>query len=649
MQKQDKATGTTPLYDSNSIVALEGLEAIRKRPAMYIGDVGSRGLHHLIREVVDNSVDEFVGGHGKTITVTLHVDGSVSIEDQGRGMPVGINAQTGKNSLDLLMTHVHAGGKFEGSSYKKSGGLHGVGVKCVNALSEWTVVEVVRDKQKHVRRYERGNPVGALKSSAARADDGKVSGTKVTFKPDSEIFNDVAFHPDVIAQRLQELSFLNAGLKLTLVDERTGHHKDWISETGLPAMLSAFFEKEKVVGDKVFHFRGEKDGVDVEVAFRWTSRETDEAIVSFANNIRNPGGGTHVDGFRSALSRVLGPVLERCKVKDYSPSDIREGLDAVVAVKLPDSPIFEGQTKDKLASAEARTAVESFLKEQFSAFADKNPNLMAAISARVRDAAQARSAAKKARENIKAQKAKSAGSSLGTLPGKLSDCALMGKAPTESLELFLVEGDSAGGSAKQGRDKDTQAILPLKGKILNVERGGTKASSNAEVGALFTALGTDMGRMFDASRMRYGKVIIMTDADVDGSHIRCLLLTALYSLAKDLITLGCVYIAVPPLYRATYRQKDYYLKDEKELQSFLVKRGLSREDVAIQRFKGLGEMNAAQLWETTMNPENRTVLKVTMSDAQAASAIVSRLMTGDASERRSFIEEMGVLTAKEAE
>lgn len=621
------------VYDETKIEVLEGLEHVRLRPGMYIGSTDSKGLHHLVYEVVDNSIDEALAGFCKNISVTINKDGSVTVEDDGRGIPVKIHPKVGKPALEVALTMLHAGGKFGTGGYKVSGGLHGVGVSVVNALSKWLEVEVKRDGSKYYQRYERGKPVTDVKV-LGKAEG---TGTKVTFMPDDEIFEDTTFNYDVLAQRLREQAFLNKGLKIELVDLRTGKHQVFHYEGSIVSFVKYLNRNKDVLHDEPIYIEAsKKDEWQVEVALQYNDSYV-ENVLSFANNINTQEGGTHLIGFKSALTRAINDYARKMNLlKDQdanlSGEDVREGLTAVISVKLV-NPQFEGQTKTKLGNSEMRGIVESVVGEALDRFLEENPSVARSIVEKAISAARAREAARKARELVRRKNALDRNS----LPGKLADCR---EKDPRLCELYLVEGDSAGGSAKQGRDPKFQAILPLRGKILNVEKARLdKILSNEEIRAMITALGTGIGEDFDIERLRYHKVIIMADADVDGAHIRTLLLTFLYRYMKPLIEAGMVYIAQPPLYQVKKGKEVYYAYSDEELKVILEKLGKDREKADVKRFKGLGEMNPDQLWETTMNPKTRTILKVTLEDAIEADEIFTILMGEKVEPRRQFIFE----------
>ncbi|MBD3349536.1 MAG: DNA topoisomerase (ATP-hydrolyzing) subunit B [Candidatus Eisenbacteria bacterium] len=623
-------------YEAKHIQVLKGLEAVRRRPAMYIGDTGRRGLHHLIYEVVDNSIDEAMAGSCDRITVTLHKDGSVSVQDNGRGIPVDKHPVQKKSALEVVMTVLHAGGKFDKQSYKVSGGLHGVGVSVVNALSEWCKVEVARDGTLYAQSYQRGVPESKVKPVGKR----KKSGTKTTFYPDREIFEDVDFDFEMVASRCRELAFLNAGLTISIEDERDGEKAEYRFKGGLREFVKFVNENTTRLHSKVVHFEKTREETVVEVALQYN--DTYRAnIYSYANNINTIEGGTHLTGFKQALTRTINTYGDKNNLlgkggKSVSGDDCLEGLAAVVSVKVKE-PQFEGQTKTKLGNSEVKGLVASIVGEGLQEFFEETPSVAKKIVSKAVSASQARAAARKARDLTRRKSALESGS----LPGKLADCSIT---DPEHCEIYLVEGDSAGGSAKLGRDRRFQAILPLRGKILNVFKARLdKVFHNVEIGTIITALGTGVsetgdgdGEGFDISKLRYGKTIIMTDADVDGAHIRTLLLTFFYRFMPELIETGHLYIAQPPLYRVKKGKQEHYCYDEKELAK-TVKR-VGKEGISLQRFKGLGEMNPDQLWATTMDPERRVMLQVTIESAAEADHTFSILM-GDAVEpRRKFIQ-----------
>jgi DNA gyrase subunit B len=622
---------TSQTYDASAIQVLEGLEAVRRRPGMYIGSTDVRGLHHLIYEVVDNAVDEALAGACNRINIIIHADNSVTVEDNGRGIPVDIHPQTGKSALEVVMTMLHAGGKFGGGGYKVASGLHGVGVSAVNALSEWLVAEVRRDGRLYRQRYERGVPVTPVEELGPAEG----TGTTITFLPDSTIFKSLDYRFDTLAQRFREMAFLTRGLFIYFRDERGEGlpvEKSFYFEGGVASFVR-FLNKNRAVLHEPFYVCRQINGTEVEAAIQYTDGFA-ESMFAFANNINTVDGGTHVTGFRAALTRTLNDYGRRnglLKDSDanFTGDDVREGLTAILSVKLTD-PQFESQTKAKLGNAEVKGQVESVIGEAFSAFLEENPQAARAIIQKCLTSARAREAARKARDLVIR---KSALESM-TLPGKLADCSERDPMKTE---LYIVEGDSAGGSAKQGRDRRFQAILPLRGKILNVEKARLdKILDNKEVRALITAIGAGVGDQFDLKNLRYGRIIIMTDADVDGSHIRTLLLTLFYRYMEPLITNGHLYIAQPPLYLITAGKEKYYAYSEAEKEA-LVKQ-LKGKNITIQRYKGLGEMNPEQLWETTMNPENRILLQVTIEDAAAADRTFDMLMGSSVPPRTRFIQ-----------
>ncbi len=621
----DKITG----YDESHIQVLEGLEAVRKRPGMYIGNTSLKGLHHLVYEVVDNSIDEALAGFCKNIDIKINTDGSVTITDDGRGIPVGIHPSVGKPAVEVALTMLHAGGKFGGEGYKETGGLHGVGVSVVNALSEWLEILIKREGFAHSQRYERGKPATELK----RVYETDQTGTTVTFMPDHLIFEDINFNHDTLKTRLRELAFLNRGISITLLDERDGSDNKFIYEGGIVSFVEYLNHNKTVIHPNIIYIKGEKNGSFVEAAFQYND-SYNESLYSFANSIATYEGGTHLSGFKSAITRVINDYSRKIgflkqQDQNLSGEDSREGLTAIVNVKLSE-PQFEGQTKSKLTNSDMRGLVEGITNEGLEAFLEQNPATAKIIVEKAIIAARAREAARKARDLIKRKNVLET----MTLPGKLADCSE--KDPALS-EIFIVEGDSAGGSAKMGRDRRFQAILPLKGKILNVEKSRLdKILSNIEIRSLITALGTGIDDDFDLAKLRYHRVICMTDADVDGSHIRILLLTFLYRYMRPLIEGGFVYIAQPPLFSIAHNKNKRYFQNEKELEKAL--KLLGREKAEIQRYKGLGEMNPEQLWETTLDPDLRTVLKVTIDDAIEADQIFTVLMGDKVEPRREFIE-----------
>lgn len=615
-------------YDASQIQVLEGLEPVRKRPGMYIGSTGPRGLHHLVYEVVDNSIDEVLAGFCDTINVIIHKDNSITVEDNGRGIPVGIHPKMGKPAVEIALTMLHAGSKFGGGGYKVSGGLHGVGVSVVNALSEWLEVKVKQNGHIYWQRYERGKTVSDLKIIG----DTDETGTIVSFKPDYQIFEELEYNYDTLRNRLRELAFLNKGVTITLIDERDDKKEKFHYEGGIVSFVQYLNKNKNPLHRDPIYITGSRDDVQVEVALHYNDSYI-ESIFAFANNIETTEGGTHLSGFRSALTKVINDYAKKLNMlKPNEPSlsgdDVREGLTAIVSVKLSD-PQFEGQTKEKLGNSEVRGIVESIVADGLSTYLEENPSVAKAIIEKCISAFRAREAARKARELARRKSALESVS----MPGKLADCS---ERDPKLCEIFLVEGDSAGGSAKQGRDRRFQAILPLRGKILNVEKTRLdKILSNEEIKAMVTAFGAGIGDDFDISKLRYERIICMTDADVDGSHIRTLLLTFFYRYMRPLLENGNVYIAQPPLYKVEKGKNEYYVYSDRELEKLLDKIG--RDGINIQRYKGLGEMNPEQLWETTMDPSKRTMLKVTIEDAIAADEIFTILMGDNVEPRREFI------------
>ncbi|HET7143940.1 MAG TPA: DNA topoisomerase (ATP-hydrolyzing) subunit B [Anaerolineales bacterium] len=618
-------------YDAGSIQVLEGLEAVRKRPGMYVGGTDVKALHHLVYEVVDNAVDEALAGVCDQIDITIHKDMSVSCRDNGRGIPVGIHPTQKKSALEVVMTTLHAGGKFGGGGYKVSGGLHGVGVSAVNALSEWCEVEVRREGAVHFQRYERGYPKAPVKViGKAKANE---TGTLVTFKYDPQIFKEeMEFRFDTLIQRFREMAFVTRGVTIKFIDERNEREMTFYFEGGITAFVR-YLNRNRQGLHPVVHVEKEIDGIGIEAAIQYTDSYT-ESVYSFANTINTVDGGTHLTGLRSSLTRVVNDYARKNGLlKDADPNfsgdDTREGLTAIVSIKHPD-PQFESQTKVKLMNPEVQTHVTQAVAEAFATFLDENPQAAKSIIAKCLTSARARDAARKARDLVIR---KSALESL-TLPGKLADCS---ERDSSKTELYIVEGDSAGGSAKQGRDRHFQAILPLRGKILNTERARLdKILGNNEVRSLISALGTGIGDNFDLEGLRYGRVIIMTDADVDGSHIRTLLLTFFFRYMPQLIDGGHMFIAQPPLYRVAFKNQVKYAYSDKEKDKYVKEIGTDK--VGIQRYKGLGEMNPEQLWETTMNPTNRTLLLVTVEDAAEADRTFDMLMGDAVDPRKKFIQ-----------
>ncbi|SMC28404.1 DNA gyrase subunit B [Clostridium acidisoli DSM 12555] len=620
------------VYDESQIQVLEGLEAVRKRPGMYIGSTSLRGLHHLVYEIVDNSIDEALGGFCKNIDIVIHKDNSVSISDDGRGMPVGIHHKMGIPTVQVIMTILHAGGKFGGGGYKVSGGLHGVGASVVNALSE--NCEVIVKNEGHIWRqsYERGK----VASPFEKIGDTDEHGTQTNFKPDSEIFESLEFEHDTLVQRLRELAFLNKGIKISFSDERHDKHEEFHYEGGIKSFVSYLNRNKEPLFKEPIYAEGIKDDYTVEIALQYNDGYV-ENLFSFANNIDTVEGGTHLAGFKTALTRVLNDYARKFGFikendKNLSGEDIREGLTAVVSIKLTD-PQFEGQTKTKLGNSEVRGIVDNIVGQKVSTFLEENPAIGKLIIDKSLVAARARDAAKKARELTRRKSVLES----TTLPGKLADCS--SKDPSE-CEIYIVEGDSAGGSAKQGRDRKFQAILPLRGKIMNVEKQRIDKILNSDmIKAMITAFGAGISADFNLEKIRYHRIIIMTDADVDGAHIRTLLLTFFYRYMRDLVERGHVYIAQPPLYKVAKGKKEIYCYTDDELDKAIVELGGKDNNTNIQRYKGLGEMNAEQLWETTMDPERRILLKATVEDAREADEVFTILMGDKVEPRREFIQQ----------
>ncbi|HEX5521376.1 MAG TPA: DNA topoisomerase (ATP-hydrolyzing) subunit B [Longimicrobiaceae bacterium] len=636
-------------YNASQIQVLKGLEAVRKRPGMYIGSTGPRGLHHLVYEVVDNSIDEALAGHADRIDVTIHPDDSITVIDNGRGIPVDIHPTEKVPAIELALTVLHAGGKFDKSSYKVSGGLHGVGVSVVNALSEWMFVEVKRDGKIYEIEFSRGDKTKEL-TVIGKAPKGE-SGTKVSFKPDLEIFPEPTYSFDTLSTRLRELGFLNRGVRLTLTDERvideetgTAKREEYHYEGGIRNFVEHLRGTRKPLHPGVVYIEAERPEADIQVAMQWDDGYN-ENVFTFVNNINTHEGGTHLTGFRAALTRTINEYARRAGLfkkggtEALSGDDVREGLTCVLSVKVRE-PQFEGQTKTKLGNSEVRGAVEAVVNEKLFEFLEENPAVARAIIEKSLQAARAREAARKARDLTR----KKSALETGVLPGKLADCS--GTNP-EISELYIVEGDSAGGSAKQGRDRAYQAILPLKGKILNVEKARfDKVLSNEEIRAIITAIGTGIGEdEFDLKNARYHKIIIMTDADVDGSHIRTLLLTFFFRQMRELVDAGMIYIAQPPLYHIKKGRQDFYAYSDEERDEYLERiKGADGDSrgINVQRYKGLGEMNPEQLWKTTMDPETRTLLQVSQEDAVGADRVFQTLMGEDVEPRRNFIEKHAV-------
>ena len=617
-------------YTAEEIQVLTGLEPVRKRPGMYIGSTGPRGLHHLVYEVVDNSIDEALAGVCDTIKVKINEDNSVIVEDNGSGIPVETHPQTGKSTVETVLTILHAGGKFNNNAYKVSGGLHGVGVSVVNALSEYLIATVRRNGKEYAQRFERGMPVTELKV----VGDANTTGTIIKFRPDADIFDEVNFNFETLEYRLREMAFLNKGIKIVLEDERKNIKKNFHYEGGIVSFVEYINKNKTPIQKNIMYFESEKDNTVVELAMQYTDGYS-ENVYTFANNINTQEGGTHLSGLRTALTRAIndygrkyGYIKE--KEDNFQGDDVREGLSAILSVKLME-PQFEGQTKTKLGNSETRGIVETLTYDFLSNYLEENPKDGKIILEKTVNAARAREAARKAREISR----KRSILDNTTLPGKLADCQ---EDDIEITEVFIVEGDSAGGSAKQGRDRRFQAILPLKGKIMNVEKARLdRVLGFEEIRAMITAFGTGIGSEFDIEKLRYGKIIIMTDADVDGAHIRTLLLTFFYRYMKELLVNGHVYIAQPPLYKVAKGRKEYYVYSDKELDELLNEIG--RTSYTIQRYKGLGEMNPEQLWETTMDPEKRILLKVNIEDGVAADEIFTTLMGDRVKPRREFIQD----------
>jgi len=634
-QMEQNVTQVTEAYDQSQIQVLEGLEAVRRRPGMYIGSTDIRGLHHLVYEIVDNSIDEAMAGYCTHIEVVINEDGSVSVQDNGRGIPTGIHPKVGISAVEVCLTKLHAGGKFDGSGYKVSGGLHGVGLSVVNALSTHLEVEVHQDGKVFHQKYNVGKPEAPL-AVIGECDN---TGTCVTFHPDPAIFETLDFQFDVLKVRLRELAFLNAGLRISLEDKREGREdkRDFHYEGGIVSFVEYLNRNKESVFERPIWFHGAKDDATVEIAVQYNDTYT-ETIYSFANNIATHEGGTHLEGFKQALTRTLNDYAKRTNIlKANDPTltgeDFREGMTCVISVKLVE-PQFEGQTKTKLGNSYIRTLVSSVVTDKLGQFLEENPTVARTIIDKCIGAARAREAARKAREATRK-------TVLGTtsLPGKLADCS---EKDASKCELFIVEGDSAGGSAKSGRDRKFQAILPLRGKILNVEKThADRALANAEIRAMITALGAGINEDFNEEKLRYHKIICMTDADVDGSHIRILLLTFFYRYMRPLIEKGYVYAARPPLYKVTKGKTEKYVYSDEELERALDE--LGREGAELQRYKGLGEMNPEQLWETTMDPATRTMMQVTIQDAVEADEIFDMLMGERVEPRRKFIEENATL------
>lgn len=617
-------------YTASDIQVLTGLDPVRKRPGMYIGSTGPKGLHHLVYEVVDNSIDEALAGACDTICVTIFEDNSVLVEDNGSGIPVELHPQTGKSTVETVLTILHAGGKFDNQAYKVSGGLHGVGVSVVNALSEKLVATIKRNGKVYEQKFERGIPTTEL----VVIGDSHSTGTAIHFKPDYEIFEILEFSYETLENRFREMAFLNKGIKIIISDKRTDTKKEFYYEGGIASFVEYINKKKTAIQKQVIYFENIRDNTTVELAMQYTDGYT-ENVFTYANNINTGEGGTHLSGLRTALTRVMndyGRKYGYIKEKDenLTGDDAREGLTAILSVKLPD-PQFEGQTKSKLGNSETRGIVESITYEGISNYLEENPKEGKIILEKAVSSQRAREAARRARDLTRKKNI----FENSTLPGKLADCQ---SNDLEITEVYIVEGESAGGSAKQGRDRLFQAILPLKGKIMNVEKARLdKILNSDEIKALITAFGTGIGSEFNIEKLRYGKIILMTDADVDGAHIRTLLLTFLYRYMKDLITAGHVYIAQPPLYKVSKGRAEHYAYDDDELEVIL--NDIGRTNYGIQRYKGLGEMNPEQLWDTTMDPETRTLLQVSINDALIADEIFTTLMGDKVEPRREFIED----------
>jgi DNA gyrase subunit B len=615
-------------YSADKIEVLEGLEAVQKRPGMYIGSTGIKGLHHLVWEVVDNSIDEFLAGFGDEIKITVHEDNSVSVEDWGRGIPADVHKDTGRPAVEIVLTTLHAGGKFNNNSYKVAGGLHGVGVSVVNALSEKLVIETHWEGHKYTQTYKKGLPVNNL-SKEGKSDK---SGTVITFKPDSEIFDTTKFKFETLAHRFKQSAYLNEDLTLVLEDERNDKKETFQYDGGIKAFIEYLNQNRDLLHQEIIYNQDTIDEYELEFAIQYNQGYS-ERIFSYANNINTVDGGYHLTGFKSALTKAVNNFAKKNNllpksVNGLSGHDVREGITGVINVKLP-NPQFEGQTKSKLGNSELRSIVEKSAYDYLSLYLDTNPELGKAVVNKALKSVRARQASKKARELTKRKSVLSSSS----LPGKLADCA---SKKAENSEIFIVEGDSAGGSAKQARNRHNQAILPLKGKILNVERARLdKILNNTEVASIITALGTGVGEDFDLSNLRYEKIIIMTDADIDGAHISTLILTLFYRYMQELIEAGHVYLARPPLYKVTYRKNSQYIFNEQGLKEYRKEHGAG--NFSIQRYKGLGEMNADQLWETTMSPETRKLQKVEINDEIEADDVFTKLMGSNSKLRKKFI------------
>ena len=623
-------------YEAQNITVLEGLEAVRKRPGMYIGTTSERGLHHLVWEIVDNSVDEALAGYCNKIDVKILPDNIIEVVDNGRGIPTDIHPKYGKSALEIVLTVLHAGGKFENDNYKVSGGLHGVGVSVVNALSEWLEVEVRKEGNVYYQKYHRGKPEEDVK--IVGSCEASEHGTTVRFKADGDIFETLIYNYFTLSNRLKELAYLNRGLTITLSDLRKEEKKEetYKFDGGILDFLNEIVKEEATIIDKPFYVSAEQDNVGVDVTFTYTTSQN-EVIYSFVNNINTHEGGTHVQGFRTALTKVINDVgkaqgLLKDKDGKLMGNDIREGVVAIVSTKIP-QPQFEGQTKGKLGNSEVSGIVNSIVSSSLKIFLEDNPAITKIVVEKILNSKKAREAAQKARELVLRKSVLE----VGSLPGKLADCT---SKKAEECEIFIVEGDSAGGSAKQGRDRYNQAILPLRGKIINVEKAGLhKSLESSEIRAMVTAFGTSIGDTFDISKLRYGKIILMTDADVDGAHIRTLILTFLYRYMRELINEGNIYIACPPLYKVSSGKQIIYAYNDLELKNVLAQMNQDNKKYTIQRYKGLGEMNPEQLWETTMNPDGRLLLKVSVDNAREADMLFDKLMGDKVEPRREFIEE----------
>jgi DNA gyrase subunit B len=623
-------------YGAESIKVLEGLEGVRKRPAMYIGSTGKEGLHHLVYEAVDNSVDEALAGFCDEIKVFINKDGSVTVEDDGRGIPVDLHAVYKIPAVEVALTKLHAGGKFDKKSYAISGGLHGVGISCVNALSKKLIVEIKRGGKIHSQEYSRGDTKTKLKVIGKCGKN--ETGTRITFWPDEQIFSTINFDYKVLETRFREIAFLNAGLKIKLHDENKNKKEEFFAAGGLMEFVKWLNKSKDVLHSKPIYFKRESGNTVVDIAFQYNSGYQ-ENIFGFVNTINTVEGGTHVSGFKTALTRVINDYAKKKGLlkgeANLQGNDVREGITAIISIKIAE-PQFEGQTKTKLGNSEVKGFVDSIVTSALSEFFEENPTVAKKISSKALDSAKARLAAKKAKDLVRRKNA----FSLGGLPGKLADCS---NKKSDDTELYIVEGDSAGGSAKQARSKDIQAILPLRGKILNVEKSSpARALSSEEITNLITAIGTGVGEQFDLEKLRYKKIIIMTDADVDGEHIKTLLLTFFFRFMPELIENGHVFVALPPLYRVRKR-KDYYVYSDGELKKILEKLGTGTGNIT--RFKGLGEMSSIQLWETTMNPKTRKIKKIFIEDSVEADRVFSMLMGDDVQGRKDFIAE----NAKDAE